>query len=299
MIRSPPPTPTPPKEDIMNVTIRKKTRDHDEFTRMETMIKEMKTMISDLVTKQTYQSEKIDNLQAALEGIRSQNNIISAQNSEIRTQNEEIQKTVTFLSEKYDDVIQDMSNLQAQCDNNQKVIKTLEQKIDFLEKSSKESSIEIKNLPSQNPETKETLINSIQKLGNKINQPVHNSDIKNIFRLKSKTASVGAVIVDFSTTNIKEQFLASTRNYNKQHKDDRLSSTHLLDNCPKHPLYVSEVLTTMAKRLHYLAREFVKSSDYEQCWTANGKVYVRQKQGIPSKLIKSEDDLAYLRKQNK
>lgn len=295
--RSPPPTPASSVED-MNVTMRKKNRD-DELSRMENMMREMKTMISDLVSKQNHQSDKIDSLQAGLEGIRSQNNIISNQNSEIRAQNEEIQKNITFLSAKYDEIIQDMSNLQAQYSNNQKVIKALEQKIDFLEKSSKASSIEINNLPSQNIETQETLTGMVQQLGNLINQPVRNSDIKNIFRLKSKTASVGTVIAEFSSSSTKEQFLASIRNYNKQHKDDRLSSTHLQDKCAKVPLYVSEALTTMAKRLHYLAREFVKSSEYEQCWTANGKVYVRQKQGMPSCLIKSEDDLAKLRKQCK
>lgn len=90
--------------------------------------------------------------------------------------------------------------------------------------------------------------------------------------------------------------MRSAKNFNKQNIENRLNTTHLRAVGPKLPIYISESLTTTAKRLHYLTREFIKSSDYEQCWTANGKVYVREREGMSSQLIKSEEDLAKLRK---
>lgn len=311
MRHSPPKSPTSPHytsepnlttlststHENFNVTQRKRKRENDELERMENMMKEMKTMITELVSKQTHQSDKMDTLQSALDDIRSQNLAISTQNSEIRLQNEEIQKSMAFLSSKYDDAIVDITNLRAECSKNQKVISALEQKIDFLEKSLKASSIEIKNIPTAEPETTETLTHTVQILGNVISQPLQKNDIKNIFRLKNKTDSTGTVLVEFASPAIKEKFLTSTKNYNKNNKENRLNTTHLHEKYPKHPLYISEVLTAMTRRLHYLAREFVKNSDYDQCWTANGKVYVREKQGMPGRLIKSDDDLKKLQKQ--
>lgn len=311
MQRSPPTTPntlTSPmynsepnfvaSSDSDRVNITQRRRRDDEVVRTESLISEMKSMFSELVTNQTKQNNKMDDLQTALEDIRLQNTYISKQNLEIRMQNEEIRKTISFLSEKYDNAVLEITNLKAECNNNQKTIKALEYKLDSIEKYIRVSSIEIRNMPSSHQETRDTLIAAVQKLGDITNNTVMQTDIKNIFRLKSTSVSVGTVIVEFSCPTIKERFLKYARNFNKlQNNDKRLNTTHLQANGPQQPIYVSEVLTVMTKRLHYLAREFIKSSNYQQCWTANGKVYVRERDGMPSQLIKSEDDIAKLRRQ--
>lgn len=283
--------------DTSNITQRKKKRSDNDWERMEEMMNEMKGMFSQLVSTQNQQNDKIDSLHSALDEIRSQNAIIRTQNAEIRTQNTEIQKTIKFLSDKYDDALLEIDNLKKECNNNKKTIKTLEGKVDYLEKHIKAASLEIKNLPSTIPETRETLTNSVKKISNIVNKPLNGNEIQNIFRLKNNTDSLGTVIVEFTSPKLKEQFLSSTKLFNKQNTKNRLNSNHVNEKGPKQPLYISEVLTTMTKRLHYLAREFVKSSEYEQCWTANGKVYVREKDGMPARLIKSEEDLTRLRKQ--
>ncbi|KAJ8705855.1 hypothetical protein PYW08_012901 [Mythimna loreyi] len=174
---------------------------------------------------------------------------------------------------------------------------TLELKVDYLERNLKAATIEIKNIPTSNPENITTLTGIVQKLGSIINQPVPAPDIKNIFRLRGKKETVGTVVVEFSTTSLKEQFIQSTKNYNKQHTGNRLNTSHLQATGPRKPIFVSEALTAATKRLHYLTREFIKNSEYEQCWTANGKVYIREKEGLPSRLIKSEEDLLKLRRE--
>lgn len=263
---------------------------------MEKMMEEMKKMFSELVTKQNEQNEKMNSLKLALEDIRSQNTAISLQNSEIRTQNENIKETVDFLSEKYDDALLEINELKAECNNNQKVIKALEIRVDFLEKQQKAASVEIKNLPSSTPETRDSLTDAVQKLGQIISQPVSATEIKNIFRFKSKSDAVGPVLVEFTSATIKEQFLKSTKDFNKHNRGNRLNTSHLVENGPRQPLYVNEVLTAMTRRLHYLARELTKEFGYHQCWVSNGKVYIREKDGMSSRLIKTDEDLAKLRK---
>lgn len=185
------------KETNENITQRKKKRGVDaELQRIETMMQEMKSMFSEFVAQQTQQNNKIDSLQLALEDIKSQNSIISCQNTKI-------QDTVQFLSDKYDEAILEINNLQTECTNNQKVIKSLEIKVDYLERNLKASTVEISNIPSSNPENRETLIGIVQRLGSIINQPVPLLDIKNIFRSRSKKEAVGTVIVEFSSTSKK------------------------------------------------------------------------------------------------
>ncbi|KAJ8727991.1 hypothetical protein PYW08_016376 [Mythimna loreyi] len=276
---------------------KRKSGDAAELQRMEKAIMEMKNMFSELVSQRSQQNVKIDSLHTAIENIRSQNAMISTQNSEIRTQNDDIRASVQFLSDKYDDAMMELGHLKSECSNNKKIIKILELKVDHLEKNLKSASLELKNILSAHPETQQTLTNSVQKIGNIISQPVKSTDIKTIFRTKSKKDSVGTVLVEFTSSSIKEQFLNSSKNYNKLNKTNRLNTTLLQATGPEKPIYVSEALTTMTKRLHFLSREFIKSSTYEQCWIANGKVYVREKEGMPSRLIRTEEDLVKLRKE--
>lgn len=280
-----------------NITHRRKIRSADDMTRMEKMIEDMKEMFSELVTKQNEQNAKMNSLQLALEDIRSQNTAISLQNFEIRTQNEKIKETIDFLSEKYDGALVEIHDLRTECSSNKKVIKALEIRVDFLEKQQKATSLEIKNLPSSTHETRDSLTGTVQKLGHIISQPVSTTEIKNIFRYKSKSDAVGPVLVEFTSVNLKEQFLKSTKDFNKHNKDNRLNTSHIVENGPRQPLYVNEVLTAMTRRLHYLARELTKEFGYHQCWVANGKVYIREKDGMSSRLIKTDEDLAKLRKE--
>lgn len=288
----------PDTNENQSVTLRKRRRgDDSELHRMENMIMEMKAMFSQMVSQQAQQNLKIDSLHSALDNIKSQNTLISTQNLEIQTQNEEIKKTVQFLSEKYDDAVLEISQLQSKCTNYNKQIKSLEHKVDFLEKNLKSASIEIRNIPMLVPENRDTLLNTVQKLGEVINQPIENNDIKTIFRSLAKKESLGTILVEFSSPTVRDRFLKSTRTFNKDNKPNRLTTTHLQLIGPEKPIYVAEALTTMTKRLHYLAREFVKSSNYQQCWIANGKIYLREREGMPGRLIKTEEDLIKLRKQ--
>lgn len=308
--RTPPNTPQPQgsdsnlvvRSDIQttgrsNVTQRKKKSEDDEKSRMDNLMTEMRSMFSSLVNQQTEQNKKIDSLQTALDEIRSQNTVIKTQNSEIRSQNSELQKSIDFLSHKYDDAVNRINNIQAECNVTRDVVKTLESRVDYLERQIRVTSLEIKNIPVSVPENRTTLLSVVERLGNIVKNPVTQNEIKEIFRIKSKSESVGSVIVEFVSSSSKERFLKSVKTYNKENRHNRLNASHLLNNGLKTPIYISEALTTKTKRIYYLAREFIKTSEFEHCWTSNGKVYVRKREGFSSQLINSEEDLAKLRRE--
>lgn len=283
--------------DNSNITQRKRKQEDENKCSIENIMIEMKSMFNSLVNQQTEQNKKIDSLQTALDEIWSQNTIIKSQNSEIRTQNSDLQKSIEFLSHKYDDAVKKIENLQAECKGSKEVIKVLENRLDYLERQARVASLELKNIPLSTPENKATLIGIVEKIGHIVNNPVTGNEVKEIFRIKTKnTDSPGSVIVDFVSSSIKERFFKSIKTYNKENKHNRLNTSLLQNSGPKTSIYVSEALTAKSKRLHYLAREFIKNSDFEHCWTSNGKIYVRKREGLPSRLISSEEDLVNLRR---
>lgn len=269
------------KPENKNVTQRKRKRDDEELIRMENLMQSMQKMVSDLVVQQTQQNLKIDSLKTAID--------------DIKIQNIEIQRSVEFMSQKYDEAVQKIEELKEDTSKNKNYIRVLETKIDSMERSPRASSVELKNIPKEKVENKESLTVAVQKISQIINQPVQKSEIKEIFRTKSKAESEGLVIVEFTSSSIKESFLRSVKKFNRENNQDRLSTSHLQAQGMKKQIYISESLTAKTKRLFYLGREFIKTNDYEHCWTANGRVYIRKKEGCPSQLITSEEDFSRLK----
>ncbi|CAK1598136.1 unnamed protein product [Parnassius mnemosyne] len=78
---------------------------------------------------------------------------------------------------------------------------------------------------------------------------------------------------------------------------------HKCKLCAKHlgfktqedtPIFLSEHLTPKGARLHFLARDLAKSKNYKFCWTAYGKVYVRENENSPIIMIRNESQVHQL-----
>ena len=132
----------------------------------------------------------------------------------------------------------EINKIKSEHSSSQKNIKSLEIKVDYLERNMKSATLEISNLPSLILETRQTLT----KIGVSVNQTLEDTDIKSIFRSKARMDSVGVVHVEFSSTSRKDQFLLATKNYNKLNKMNRLNTTILQEKGPHKPIYVSEAL---------------------------------------------------------
>lgn len=121
------------------------------------------------------------------------------------------------------------------------------------------------------------------------------NDIRDVMRYTSrKDNSSWNLTVELANTLQKNNILSAIRKHNKENRSNQLNAGHLGLSGSSCPIYVSEFLTPRAKRIFFLAREMAKSEQYDYCWTANGKVYLRKKSGAPYILIKNEDQLKSL-----
>lgn len=139
----------------------------------------------------------------------------------------------------------------------------------------------------------------IGKLSSTIGVTLEATELRDVYRLPTKPDQANtALVAEFSSTLIRDNFLTAAKNHKLasiRYKTEQLNSSHLGLEGSNSDIYISEHLTPLASRLFFLAREFRKTMGYDYCWTSNGLVYLRKKQGEPYVLIKSEDQLHLLK----
>lgn len=241
-------------------------------------MEEMKKLFSDFKAEQ---NAKLDILQHSV--------------SDIKEQNASLQKSVDFISNQYDDLKVKFDLLQKERKENLAYIQTLEDKLENVEKTERATSIEIRNVPLKTGETKSDLVKIVAKTGEALNIPISKADIRDVYRINSKSETSRPIIAEFTSVLMKEDVLQSVKSFNKDNKDNKLNSTHLHLEGPEKPIFISENLTQKMKRLYFLARDFAKTNKIKFCWTAYGKIYMREKEGATLQRINSETDLANLK----
>ncbi|KAJ8714482.1 hypothetical protein PYW07_002707 [Mythimna separata] len=213
----------------------------------------------------------------------------------IIVQNSELKHSVEVMSSKYDEFLRRVATLEAERIEDKKKIQLLEEKLEQMERKTRSTGIEIRNIPKTDGETKEDLCSLVLNMGTSLNIDVKSSNIKDIYRLKSKDNS-HPIIVDFTTVVTKEKVMGGVKKFNKSKaKEAKLNTNHLKINGPLAPVYVAECLTYRAQKLFYIARAFQRSHGYQFCWTANGVVYLRKKVNDPQIRITSEADVEKLK----
>ncbi|CAG5015581.1 unnamed protein product [Parnassius apollo] len=76
-----------------------------------------------------------------------------------------IKKSVDTMSSKYDEFLSRISVLEAKKRQDRYIIQQLQEKIENMERKSRFSGIEIRNIPKNNEESKENLCSTVKKLG--------------------------------------------------------------------------------------------------------------------------------------
>lgn len=238
---------------------------------------EMRKLFAEFKESQNYQLEK---LLSSFEELKAQNN--------------DIKTSLDFLNEKYTLLDSQITDLKAENLKKTELLRSLESKIEKIERHSRATCIEIKNIPVKKMETKKNLLQTVLELGNIMNITIQPHDVKDIFRINSQNQEHKTIIVDLASVIIKESILANYKQFNKGNR--RLSTDYLKLGGPIKPIFISENLTAQMKRLHYLTRVFASSNGYRYCWIAGGKIFIREKDGEPHRLIRDEADLKCLSK---
>lgn len=257
--------------------------DYDDLTAFKI---EIKNMFQAFLDTQTTRLDALENHIAE----------IKAQVYNTNTTNKELEKSINFMSNKLEQLEQKISDMEDQRKNTQTQILNIDNKCESMEKSYKKTWIEIRNVPKKPNETKEVLFGYIQSLTKYIKYDVQTSDIRDVFRMPSKAEKDNSILIaELSNTLVKSKILNSARSFNKTYSGSQLNASHLGMTGDKSRIYLAESLTTKTRRLHFLARELAKSQGYQFCWTSNGNVFIRKREGAPYVAIRSEEQINELK----
>lgn len=218
-------------------------------------------------------------------------NVIKQEVMEIRTSNEETDKKIDDLSSHYENVQAKTTKLGNDLESSKIKIKSLENKLEDLSRQTCAYKLEIRNIPSKERETTGDLSQIIEKLLDTLKIEVQPAEIRNIRRLPGKPDAPRPIVMELATTNIKNKIVQEARNFNKKNSAAKLNTTHLSIMGTPRPIFIGENLTFRAKGLYYKAREYAKANDFAYCWTSEGQVYLRKKEGSNRIFIKDEEQL--------
>lgn len=210
-----------------------------------------------------------------LAGILESINDIKKQNSDLLASNAEIEKSIDFLSLKYDDICGQLNSYQERARACDKRLSNMEDTAEEIERFSRSSSLEIRNLPLRQPFSQGNLLHTCTKIFEELSTEVTLSDIYDIRCLPSKQEN-RTILITLNSVILKNRILKAYKDFNKTNPSGKLSSMVLGPDYPRQIIYISENLTARTRRLFYLAREFAKSENYKHCWTANGRVLLRK-----------------------
>ncbi|XP_045448266.1 uncharacterized protein LOC123656645 [Melitaea cinxia] len=183
-----------------------------------------------------------------------------------------IESAVSLLTQQNEEFRKKIEQLELQSKKDREYISILEDKIEDLQRLSRKSSIEIKNVPRKQQENRNDLMNIVMSLSKTVNLELCPRDIKDVFRLKAKKDSEKnpPIIVELPTKHLGLTINEDT------------------------PVFVSEHLTAKGSRLHFLSRDLVKTKKFKYCWTLYGKVFVRKDDTSKIIHIQSEAQIHHL-----
>lgn len=200
-----------------------------------------------------------------------------------------IRSSFDFLAEKHDALQNKVEQLEVGRKADAQHIKSLEDRLDGIERNSRSTCLEIRNVPAPTSESKTALLETFVNTSKVLNVPILHGEVKDIFRMNNKDPAKRTIIVDLTSVLLKEKLVSMYRKFNKG--SSKLTTEHLHISGPSRQIFISENLTPKMKRLFYLAREFAKGNDYLFCWVSHGKIFLRRRENGPLFRVLNEHDL--------
>ncbi|XP_072939838.1 uncharacterized protein [Epargyreus clarus] len=218
---------------------------------------------------------------------------------EVKSTNTQIEKSVDVLSTQFNAIVEKVAVLENKCVNNLTYIKQLEDNIEYLQRNSHKTTVELRNIPkAKEKELTSDLVSVVLNAGKVLDVEIKPSDIRDVYRRPNKSGLNGAIIAEFTSVSLKSNLLHSTKAYNaKRTISDKLSTASIGIAGERVPIYVSEYLTNKGRRIFFLARQFAKEHKFKFCWSAGGRIFLRKDENSKQVLVESENFLTELNKQ--
>lgn len=213
----------------------------------------------------------------------------------IQQSNSSIENSITFMSAQFDEMKRKIDSMEIERKKDKEYIIILEDRIEELQRGSRKTCVELKNVPKLPNETKENLVGIMLQLATSTGASLSKGEIKDIYRVQGKPDSNKSIITELSSTIIKNELLRVTKKFNATNKNAKLNASHLGFQNNHSPVFLVEQLTPKASWLYYLARDLARVKGYKYCWTSYGKVYLRKDDSSPIIQLKNETQITSLK----
>ena len=137
----------------------------------------------------------------------------------------------------------------------------------------------------------------MEQIGRIISTPITEGSVvkcTRVAKLNKASLRPRSVVVKFSSSLLRDKFLAGVINFNKANKDDKLNTAHLGLSGEKKPVFITEHLSSTAKDIYAAARIFAKEKNYRFVWSRNGNIFLRKSISSDKLLVKSKEHLVTL-----
>lgn len=244
----------------------------------------------------SFKTEMLNTISALFSAQKTELMTISKELKDIKQTNINIENSVDYLSKQNEELHRKINQMELQSTKDREYIHLLEDRVEDLQRNSRKTCLEIKNVPRKPHENKIDLVNMVVNLSKKIECEITISDIKDIFRVQGKRDGNKntPIIVETGSTLIKTNILKACKAYNIKNKEKLRAKALGFTLEDETPIFVSEQLTARGARLYFLARELYKTQQYKFCWTSFGRVYVRKDEISPVVLINNESQITQL-----
>lgn len=269
----------------------KRTRDDLDKSPVKTEFQLFKEEIKDLLYGWKTEQDTV------LAKIMDEMTEIKTQNLEFQKSNMEIIKAMEFINSSYEDMKLKIERLEKELRESVLSVSASEDQLEELQRSNRNSGIEIRNIPANPKETKANLVETTQKIFSFLKVPYDHHTIKDCYRSgKLDDKGTRPITVELCSNIVRSDLLVTLRKYNQDHQNAKLNSSLIGLDKLSNAVYVTELLTAKSKKLFYLARGAAVTHKYAYCWTSYGKVYLRKQEGANAIPITSESQLKGLGK---
>lgn len=251
--------------------------------------------------KLSHNSSHMANLRSAI--IKDVKSMITTEiNGAISELKADFTTTTDFLMEELGDVknkIQEkddlVQKLEKEKNSLQVQITSLNNRIEVMEKMSRDCNVEIQCVPEQR---NENTYNIFKKICESINVPILDADIRacrRVAKMDTTSKRPRNIIITLNSPRLRDNVLSAAYRYNKRQSSDKFGSKQIGFEGENQRIYFSEHLSPEMKRVHAAARKYAKENNYLYVWVKFGQVYLRKNESSTAVRVKNIDCLKNLK----
>lgn len=211
---------------------------------------------------------------------------------EIKMELQEFEKSLTYTSDKIDEVLLEMKHLkdkQLVLENENKMlkekVKKMESAMEDLEQYSRNRNIQIDGIPNS---PNEDLGKIVKEIGKEINVDFKDGEIDVVHRIPTRNkTNPEPIVVQLLSRNKRDEILMKA-------KQKKITTTALNFSGNERTIFINEHLTRQRKTLLYEAKQKRNELNFKFTWTKGGKIFMRKDEKCNVIQIHSLEDLQNL-----